>query len=45
MFGKTRQQLGNAISVPAKNASLMSLLAVVISIVALLVATALAVHH
>ncbi len=45
MFGKTREQLGNVISVPAKNASLLSLVALAISIVAIFVVAAMAVNR
>ena len=37
MFGKAKEQLGNAISVPARNASLISILALAVALVALLV--------
>ena len=45
MFGKTKENLSNVISVPARNASLLSLVALAVSIVALFVAAAMAVHH
>jgi hypothetical protein len=40
MFGKTKEQIGSVLSVPAKNASLLSLVALAIAVVALIVAAA-----
>jgi hypothetical protein len=45
MFGNTKEKLGNVISVPARNASLMALVALAVSMVALLVVAAMVVHH
>jgi len=44
MFTKTKEQLGHAISIPAKNAAMISYIAVALACVAILIAV-IAVRH
>jgi hypothetical protein len=44
MFGKTRDHISNAVSLPARNASLLSIIALAVSLVTLLIVAGMRLH-